>query len=649
LFSMLASRVGSFEGLQVADLFAGSGALGLESLSRGAAHCVFVENDRRAVEAIRSNIASLGASAEVLARNAEHAALPRPVDLAFLDPPYGSGLAPALLAKLAIAPGGWVSVETGRSEPVAPEGYAIEAERCYGKARITLLRRVEVAAEAPRVSEPTDLDPPALAARRLAAALEHEQAHRPVEALREAWAALDLDPGGTGPKARVERILRHYPGSASADRRDDLERLLTDPAVEPSVIARAAWRLLLTEGQPLAAHAPDPPALAGWAETDTLATRLLEESPVTVMEAERALTGLRRWLLLSRRWPEFPRLTAALRAQAALNDGAWLIEPDERARLDSEPEALVAAAYFPSASGPRAAAAFRDPVTAAVAGQYEEWPYPPWSRITASKPKTVPDAIQELDEGRPSGLPVEADLLVAGCGTGREAALCALRFPQARITAIDLSAASLAYARSRCAAIGIDRIDFRQLDLHDVAALGTSFDFISCSGVLHHLPDPEAGWAALAAVLRPRGAMRVMVYSKVARLKVRAAQRHLADLRDRPVDSDLLREARRRLIERAPDLLASSPDFYSLAGVYDLLLHRHEDSFDVPRIVRALDRLGLELLAFHLPTPGHRARYRREHPEDPAFRDVEAWASLERREPFLFQGMYSFHCRKPAL
>ncbi|HEX8381610.1 MAG TPA: 16S rRNA (guanine(966)-N(2))-methyltransferase RsmD [Allosphingosinicella sp.] len=141
LFSMLASRLGSFEGLRVADLFAGSGALGLEALSRGAAHCVFVENDRRAADAIRANIAALGASGEVLARSAEHAALPAPADLAFLDPPYGSGLAPAVLAKLSVAPGGWVSVETGRTETVAAAGYEVDDERNYGKAKITLLRR----------------------------------------------------------------------------------------------------------------------------------------------------------------------------------------------------------------------------------------------------------------------------------------------------------------------------------------------------------------------------------------------------------------------------------------------------------------------------------------------------------------------------
>jgi SAM-dependent methyltransferase len=464
--------------------------------------------------------------------------------------------------------------------------------------------------------------------------------------MREALAALDLHSDCAEAKSLITRVLRYYPGSAPAERRDVLSRLLVDPVVEPAVIARAAWHLLLVEGQPLAAYASDPAGLAQWAERDELAIRLLEESPVTVLEAERALTRMRRWLLLSRRWPDFPRLLAGLTAQTAWNGGAWLIELDERKLVDAESENPMAAAYFASPPASDAAAEFGDPVTGTVAAQYEDWPYPAWSRITPPPPQTLPEMVERLDQGQPSGLPVAANLLVAGCGTGREAALWALRLPDACITAIDLSAASLAYARERCRALGIDRIHFRQLDLHKVGELGRTFDFISSSGVLHHLPDPEGGWEALTAVLKPGGAMRIMLYSKIARLKVRAAQRHLADLAGRPADADLLREARRRLIERAPDLLASWIDFYTLPGVHDLLLHRHEDSFDVPRIGRALERLGLELLAFDLPTLHHRARYLREHPHDPAFRDLKAWAALERREPFLFQSMYSFHCRK---
>src|SRR4051794_4787455 len=136
LFSMLASRIGSFEGLRVADLFAGSGALGLEALSRGAAHCIFVDKDRTAVEAIRANIAALGASGEVLPGGAEHARVPGPLDLAFLDPPYGSGLAASALERLPLVPGGLASVETQRGEAVDAPGFEEEAIRTYGKARI---------------------------------------------------------------------------------------------------------------------------------------------------------------------------------------------------------------------------------------------------------------------------------------------------------------------------------------------------------------------------------------------------------------------------------------------------------------------------------------------------------------------------------
>lgn len=142
LFSMLTSRLGSFEGLRVADLFAGSGALGLEALSRGAAHCTFVETDRAALEAIRRNISALSAEGDLVVGPAEHAVIAGEIDLAFLDPPYGSGLAAGVLARLPLIAGGVACVETARGEPVVAPDYDVEAERTYGKARITLLRRV---------------------------------------------------------------------------------------------------------------------------------------------------------------------------------------------------------------------------------------------------------------------------------------------------------------------------------------------------------------------------------------------------------------------------------------------------------------------------------------------------------------------------
>src|SRR4051812_6925565 len=108
LFSMLASRLGTFEGLRVADLFAGTGALGLEALSRGAAHCTFVETDRKAIEALRPNAAKLGAGerADMRAQSALPPP-PGPFDLILMDPPYASGLGLKALAACrdSLAPG----------------------------------------------------------------------------------------------------------------------------------------------------------------------------------------------------------------------------------------------------------------------------------------------------------------------------------------------------------------------------------------------------------------------------------------------------------------------------------------------------------------------------------------------------------------
>ncbi len=146
LFSMLQSRVGSFKDLAVADLFAGSGALGLEALSRGAASCLFVEQDRGALDVLKANIAKLGAKgAEVRASSVLAIGPARaPLDLIMMDPPYASGAGNVALDKLVrlgwTTPATWVSIETGKTEDVEVAGFAIEAERVHGKAKITLLR-----------------------------------------------------------------------------------------------------------------------------------------------------------------------------------------------------------------------------------------------------------------------------------------------------------------------------------------------------------------------------------------------------------------------------------------------------------------------------------------------------------------------------
>ena len=144
------------DGLRVMDLFAGSGALGLEALSRGAAFCLFVETDAAARGAIRENAEALGTRGELFGRTRIHrrdatdlgprpGADGPPFDLAFLDPPYGKGLGERALAELLaggwLAPEGVAVFERGADEPdpVIP-GYELLDARRYGAARVLYLK-----------------------------------------------------------------------------------------------------------------------------------------------------------------------------------------------------------------------------------------------------------------------------------------------------------------------------------------------------------------------------------------------------------------------------------------------------------------------------------------------------------------------------
>lgn len=147
LFSMLTSRVGSFEGLVVADLFAGSGALGIEALSRGAEQCLFAEQDRDALDVLRKNLGTLDATTRADIRAGSVLALGparRTYDLILIDAPYDTGAGSVALDKLNrlgwIGPDSLISIETAEKEEVEVAGFEVDATRKVGKAKLTLLR-----------------------------------------------------------------------------------------------------------------------------------------------------------------------------------------------------------------------------------------------------------------------------------------------------------------------------------------------------------------------------------------------------------------------------------------------------------------------------------------------------------------------------
>lgn len=147
LFNMLVSRLGSFEDLSVVDLFAGSGALGLEALSRGAGTCLFVEEDARAVAAIRANIDALGArtrSSVVQGSVMNLGPAKAAHDLILLDPPYHTGAGVVALDRLLrlgwVGPQTWIALETAADEEVTLRTLDHVAHRKVGRAKLHLLR-----------------------------------------------------------------------------------------------------------------------------------------------------------------------------------------------------------------------------------------------------------------------------------------------------------------------------------------------------------------------------------------------------------------------------------------------------------------------------------------------------------------------------
>jgi 16S rRNA (guanine966-N2)-methyltransferase len=148
LFDVLEHGAPPVRGARFLDLFCGTGAVGLEAHSRGAAEVVLIEHERAALKVAEANVARLGApsSVQLWARDASRLGpAPHPFDLIFLDPPYRSDLAGMTLG--AVAGGGWLSadarviIELGATEDVdLPAGYTLERERRYGSAKFLFLR-----------------------------------------------------------------------------------------------------------------------------------------------------------------------------------------------------------------------------------------------------------------------------------------------------------------------------------------------------------------------------------------------------------------------------------------------------------------------------------------------------------------------------
>jgi SAM-dependent methyltransferase len=280
-------------------------------------------------------------------------------------------------------------------------------------------------------------------------------------------------------------------------------------------------------------------------------------------------------------------------------------------------------------------------VSRAVRAQYEENPYPRWVQ---AGPPGQPPILSERQAGQ------SLDVLIAGCGTGLSTTELARHARGARLLAIDLSLASLSYAKRMAQSFGLTNIEFAQADIMKLSSIGRDFDFIDASGVLHHLDDPWAGWRVLLSLLRPGGAMEVGLYSERGRRNVVAARAMIARRGYRPVPEDIRRF--REDIAAAEDgsllkSLARSDDFFSMSECRDLLFHPQEHRLSLPDIKVFLANNHLQFAGFVLPQAILR-RFAIRFSDPAAMTDLDRWNTFESEAPDTFAGMYLFSLYKLA-
>ena len=295
-----------------------------------------------------------------------------------------------------------------------------------------------------------------------------------------------------------------------------------------------------------------------------------------------------------------------------------------------------------------------DSISMEVKNQYELNPYPRWRYNSYSKEnklnhlsvinseiypnKVNPNSINLINN--------KLNILIAGCGTGIQI-IEASRYNNCEITAIDLSNSSISYAKRKVDEYGFKNVDFIEMDLLELTSLNKRFDLIECSGVLHHINDPYKGLSKLFKVLKPKGFLKLGLYSKYAREEILKARELIKEKNIRP-NIDEIRSFRKNVLNgnlKQLDEITHWSDFYSTSMCRDLCFHSHEKCYSLIEIKNMLKVSNLEFLGFTL-SKDIKDKYQRDNKDIDSLKNLELWDKFEKSNPNSFREMYQFWARK---
>ena len=292
-----------------------------------------------------------------------------------------------------------------------------------------------------------------------------------------------------------------------------------------------------------------------------------------------------------------------------------------------------------------------DNISKKVKSQYEENPYPRWKFGDPSKESKIsynqlintdikPNYISPNIDSR------QLEILIAGCGTGNQI-LHAQRYKNSKITAIDLSSSSLAYAQRQINAIGISNTELIQMDILELKLLGKQFDIIECVGVLHHMKDPSEGLKCLLRVLKNNGFINLGLYSQIARKNIKQARDYIMHSKLKATNDDI-RIFRENVFSGKVEQLNNLRhwrDFYTTSECRDLCFHVQEHTFTINQLEDTFSTHNLNFLGFILPQ-NIKSVYKNYFPKDVKAIKLKNWGEFETMHPNTFRGMYQFWLNK---
>ena len=305
-----------------------------------------------------------------------------------------------------------------------------------------------------------------------------------------------------------------------------------------------------------------------------------------------------------------------------------------------------------------------DPVSKRIRQQYEQTPHNKWKYT--NKPKKFnffynlnsdikPNIFEHKITYDNDNLIVEyqnkfkhPNVLIAGCGTGIDTVL-ATRYKNSKILGVDLSKASLAFAKRKTDELNFSNIDFLHTDILQLKNIGKKFDVIECTGTLHHLKDPNAGIKILLDILEPHGFLKLGLFSENSKFNMNNAKEFVKK-KKLSNTNEAIRNCREEIMNNSPDPvisnITSNLSFYSMSALRDMLFYDHEHFFTLSKIHKILKDFNLEFLGFNFQNLSTHKNFSELFPNDKKNISLDNWKLFEDNNPNIFSSMYHFWVRQ---